>query len=251
MSGIHDELVEHPTEEQVDHLIRSPWADRMVRGLVGWQAPFLDDLAQEARIQMWRDAGLWDPSRGGEIEPFLKQRARWRVVALLKGDKRFVGDDHRQTKATVRGDAARDRLRSAMATFRDEHHREPRAKEMAEVLGITERTVYKQMKNLHTTKREVEVAVRSLDAMIEEYGTEAVFVALDHYDAVVLAYHYGEIHQAVADLDPVSREYVYLRFWCGTTDKEASETLGIPPFGWSTKVRPLLAERLSHLVGAL
>jgi DNA-directed RNA polymerase specialized sigma subunit len=239
---------EHTTEEQVDHLIRSPWADRMVRGVVKWDAPYLDDLAQEARLEMWRSAGRWDGR--GTLEGFLHQNARWRVTSLLRGDHRFTGEEGARAVTQRRGDEARDRLRTAMAEHRTEHGREPKAEEMAKVLGIHAATVRKQIRTLTLTKVDVEVRVSSLDALMDVYGAEALVGIGDTMDAVVLAYHYGEIHKAVADLAPLWREYVYLRFWQGHGDSEATRILGTGVH-WSTSIRPVLAERLSHLVGAL
>lgn len=248
MREIHDELVEQATEEQVDHLIRSPWADRMVKAVVGWQAPYLDDLAQEARLEMWRTAGRWDGR--GVLDGFLKQNARWRVLSLLKGDHRFTGEEPVRAVTQRRGDEARDRLRSAMSVFRAEHGREPKAEEMAEALGIHPATVRKQIRTLTLTKVDVEVRVSSLDALVEAYGTEGIAMAAEVLDGVVLAYHYGEIHEAIADLHPRWREYVYLRFWEGHGDSEIARLLGAR-VGWTDKVRPVLRERLAHLAGAL
>lgn len=236
------------TEEQVEHLIRSPWADRMVRSVVGWQAPYLDDLAQEARLAMWTSAGAFDGR--GEIDGYLKQRARWRVQSLLRGDHRFTGEEAVRATTQRRGDEARDRLRSAMAAHRSEHGREATTAEMAEALGIHPATVRKQMRTLTLTKVDVEVRVASLDALVEAYGTEAVTEVADTIDAVTLAYHYGEIHAALSDLDPRWREYVYLRFWLGHGDSEIQRLMGTDVH-WSHRVRPVLAQRLAHLAGAV
>lgn len=248
MSDINDGLIEHATEDQVDCLIRSPWADRLVLSVVGWQAPYLDDLAQEARLAMWTSAGTYDGR--GSLDGYLKQHARWRVQSLLRGDHRFTGEERDRAVTQRRGDEARDRLRSAVAAHRAEHGREPTTAEMATALGIHPATVRKQMRTLTLTKVDVEVRVASLDALVEAYGSEAVTGVADTLDGVLLAYHYGEIHAALSDLDDRWREYVYLRFWLGHGDSEISRMLGTDVH-WSSRVRPVLAERLAHLAGAV
>ena len=236
--------------EQAECLIAGPWPLGLVRSIIKREAPFLEDLAQEARVEMWRAAGRWDGQ--GSLDGFLKQRARWRVWSLLNGDHRFTGDDGVRVPSVTqrRGDEARDRLRSAMATFRAEHRREPKAEEMAKVLGIHPATVRKQIRTLTLTKVDVELQVSSLDALVEVFGVDEALGVSDKIDSIVLAYHYGEIHKAVADLDPLWREYVYLRFWRGHGDTEVAQILGTRVH-WHNRVRPALAERLSHLAGAL
>lgn len=235
-------------EETCEAIIASPWADRMVLAVVKWQAPFLDDLAQEARLEMWRTASRWNGS--GTLEGYLHQSARWKVLSLLRGDHRFTGEERQHAVTQKRGDETRKRLSTTVRSLRAELGREPKTDEIATAMGIHPVTVRKQMKKLHLTPTEVKAQVTSLDAMIEAYGTEAVFGAADRYEEMVLAYHYGEIHEAVADLDPIYREYVYLRFWCGSSDPEIASTLGTRVH-WSDRVRPRLLERLAHLEGAL
>lgn len=242
--GNRDDLA---LKEACEAIIASPWADRMVLAVVKWQAPFLDDLAQEARLEMWRTASRWDGS--GTLEGYLHQNARWKVLSLLRGDHRFTGEERQHAVTQKRGDETRQRLRTTLASLRAELGREPLTDEVASVMGIHPATVRKQLRKLHLTATEVKAQVSSLDAMIEAYGTEAVFEAVDHYEAVALAYHYGEIHEAVASLNPLYREYVYLRFWCGMGDADAARVLGSRPH-WH-RVRPVLAERLAHLEGAL
>jgi len=60
--------------------------------------------------------------------------------------------------------------------------------------------------------------------------------AEDVLDAVLSAYHHGEIHSAIAELTPAQRKYVYARFWCGMTSREMKEEIfGYDPSGlWNS-----------------
>lgn len=73
-------------------------------------------------------------------------------------------------------------------------------------------------------------------------------------EGVEMAYHHGEIQQAINALDPEHREYVVLRFWGGWTDSEIARHLGVSTSGmhnrWVRRIRPTLVEHLGHLVGA-
>jgi DNA-directed RNA polymerase specialized sigma24 family protein len=231
-------------EQQVEEIIASRWTEGMVRGVIGRHD---EDLAQEARIAMWQAAARWDGR--GTLIGYLHTAARYRVKSLLAGDHKPVGQEPVRAATQRRGDESRARLRAYRATFKAEHGREPSAAEAAKELGIHEATVRKQLRTMHHTPTDVQAKVSSLEALIEAYGTEAVFEAADIYEGIVLAYHYGEIHEAVADLDPVRREYVYLRFWCGVGSKEAEREVG-QVVHFERTVRPVLAERLAHLATA-
>lgn len=235
-------------DEQCEGIIRSPWADRMVRAVVKWDSPDLADLAQEARLEMWRAASRWNGH--GTLVGFLHQAARYRVLSILAGDHLYTGQERARAVTQRRGDEARDRLRSAMTDFKRQHGRDATVAELASILGIHEATVRKQMRSLHVGKTDQEVKVSSVEALVETYGSEAVLGAQEHLEEVALAYHYGEIHEAVADLEPLWREYVYLRFWAGYGDLEVAREVGTRVH-WNDRVRPILAERLAHLVGAV
>lgn len=79
-------------------------------------------------------------------------------------------------------------------------------------------------------------------------------IAVDALDAVELAYHQGQIVEALADLKPQYRSYVVMRFWGGMRDVDIAASLGttnkVVGTWWSRSIRPVLRERLAHLVGA-
>lgn len=76
----------------------------------------------------------------------------------------------------------------------------------------------------------------------------------DAAEAVLDAYHHGEIMQALADLPEAHREYVVLRFWAGMDRNEIGAALRRNPGNlattWRTQIQPKLAARLAHLVAA-
>lgn len=67
-----------------------------------------------------------------------------------------------------------------------------------------------------------------------------------------LAYHHGQIMQAIAELPVVHREYVVLRFWGGFDRTEIGRALHRNPGNlattWRTQIQPRLAAQLAHLV---
>lgn len=94
----------------------------------------------------------------------------------------------------------------------------------------------------------------SLDALIDG-GLGDLLAAAEVLESVTLAYHYGEIQQALDSLEPVQREYVYLRFWMGLSGAEIEAKTGVKPstqlFRFKRNVVPALRARLGHLAGAL
>jgi RNA polymerase sigma factor (sigma-70 family) len=61
------------------------------------------------------------------------------------------------------------------------------------------------------------------------------------------AYHYGEIAQAMAELTPRQREYIYLRYFRGFDTAELTAHFGYPPKTVGQQARRNLAKSLSHL----
>lgn len=75
----------------------------------------------------------------------------------------------------------------------------------------------------------------------------------DLLEGVEMAYHRGELADALSSLTPRDREYVAARFWRGMSDPEIAKELGVSRTAlqsrWSRTIRPTLAERLAHLEG--
>ncbi len=93
----------------------------------------------------------------------------------------------------------------------------------------------------------------SLDALVDA-GLDQMLSAADMLDEVTMAYHYGQIHRAIAALDEPQREYVYLRFWLGLSGTEIEAKTGVKEstqrLRFKRTVAPVLREHLSHLVDA-
>lgn len=111
--------------------------------------------------------------------------------------------------------------------------------------------------------REVE-AVVSLDALVEEGGVEVLLGVAAAVEGVEMAYHAGEIAEALQSLSPAQQRYVRARFWYGLDPSSREPGMRamvdlVPEarkrFLWtgSSKqvgARDRLASRLAHLVEA-
>jgi RNA polymerase sigma factor (sigma-70 family) len=90
----------------------------------------------------------------------------------------------------------------------------------------------------------------SLDAILD---VGLIMMAEEILDRVVLAYHHGEILQAICDLEPRQRAYVILRFWGGLPDSKIAAEVGRSKAtlqrDWSL-ARRQLRTKLAHLAGA-
>lgn len=71
--------------------------------------------------------------------------------------------------------------------------------------------------------------------------------------AIELAYHHGELYEALNALTPRQREYVYLRFWLRATGVEMRAHFGYDPGAlWTSSrngARGKLQTALAHLAG--
>lgn len=89
----------------------------------------------------------------------------------------------------------------------------------------------------------------------EAFSLGVLEVVNDVLSGVEMAYHHGEIVQAINALPEREREYVVLRFWGGYTLPEIADVLSISKQHiertWRERTRPVLRSHLEHLVGAL
>lgn len=89
----------------------------------------------------------------------------------------------------------------------------------------------------------------SLDWFMEE-GITGLLEAVDLLDGVELAYHHGQIAEAINSLPDLQRRYVVLRFWGGLTGAEINARLD-PPASleaqWRNSMRAKLRDHLLHL----
>lgn len=108
-----------------------------------------------------------------------------------------------------------------------------------------------------------EARTTSLDAALD-VGSDFLdaLLGVDVLDGVESAYHHGEIAQAIAELSPMQREYVYARFYLGIDPSSQTPVMQAlrdefpvvrKRYLWtgSSKMRGArdrLAERLAHLV---
>lgn len=87
---------------------------------------------------------------------------------------------------------------------------------------------------------------------LDELSVQAVLEAADLLHRVELAYHYGEIHQAIAALSDDQRRYVVMRFWYRMSEPEMRPYLSCDP-GWCWRgrdgARAVLRRSLGHLAG--
>lgn len=82
-------------------------------------------------------------------------------------------------------------------------------------------------------------------------GLGTLLSAPDLLDGAALAYHRGELREALSALSEADRDYVVRKFWGGSTDREIEEDRGERRGAsyqrWNRRIRPMLAERLEHL----
>lgn len=87
----------------------------------------------------------------------------------------------------------------------------------------------------------------------ESLELQDLLAAPDLLESIEMAYHTGEIAEAIDSLSPAQRKYVYARFWLGLSGKEMQD-LGVfgydPSALWTRKsngARDKLGKELAHL----
>lgn len=89
---------------------------------------------------------------------------------------------------------------------------------------------------------------------LDDLSVQSIIAAAGLLEHVELAYHYGEIHQAIAELTEDERRYVVMRFWHGMNEPEMQPYFAVN-VGWVWRghhgARAKLRARLEHLVGVV
>ena len=245
---LDNELLDlHPIHPEAEELIRSNWADRVAYGIAGdnpeWHN-YVADLAQEARLVMWHAAEKFDPAATPDIVSFCKQRGRWMILSVVSGHRNFTGGDHTRGVPQKRGDEARARLLSVQAELKQAYGREPTLTELSHALELNKSTVHYQLKTIANLPGVANPSVVSLEGLLTAAANENALGSSE--TDLSLVYHYGEIHEALRDLPPLWREYIWLRFWEGWSEAELHQ-LGNHTH-WE-QIQSVLAEKLGHLIG--
>lgn len=85
------------------------WLYRTAYDLLPDDSPYVDDLAQEGGIAMWRALGTYDPAKGG-LAGWLTTAARQRMRALAWGHDRWIGHEAQRGKQTVESTVSLDAI---------------------------------------------------------------------------------------------------------------------------------------------
>jgi DNA-directed RNA polymerase specialized sigma24 family protein len=226
------------------------WRDTL-RGMAWSMTPnpyaSVDDLIQEGYIAMWRAAD----ADAENLAAYLTTAARHRMLSVKDGRPQLGSSGPAPSSVKPRGEQTRQRIRDFQRTYRSEHGDDPSQAQIARELGLDPSTVSEQVRRMRTF---TVVAVPSdaplsLDGLLDAGSHEPVDPRVaDLLDSVTLAYHHGEIREAIAALPESYRDYVVDLFWHGLTERESNRkrATGVR---WE-RVRLRLVESLAHLSGA-
>jgi DNA-directed RNA polymerase specialized sigma24 family protein len=208
-----------------------------------------DDLVQEGRIAMWQAIGDFDPDRGA-LPAWLTMKANGHMLQCITRGH-WTGKEKKQVGATSAGIEKRRRIDQFQARFKLETGVYPTQQQIAESLGMTLSSVSRYLSNPAveaTGSKEY-----SLDELLDgDHGFENLLSAADLVDAIMLAYHRGDIMRALDSLSPAQKRYVVLRFWCGYQGAELKTVFGYDPSAlWNSKkngAKEKLRSELVHLI---
>jgi len=208
-----------------------------------------DDLAQEAYVAMWRAVD----AEADNHAAYLVTAAKRRMASIVAGRTQLGTQGRAPSSFKPRGEETRHRIREFIRGFHAEHPgKEPSKAAIGRALGLDRSTISEQMSRMDVRDHDETLPdqpATSLDALLDAYGWDAAVHADGTLDGVLLAYHDGEIAQALAALPKAWRDYVIDRFWHGMSERETQALRG-QAVKWY-RVRPVLAEKLAHLETAV
>lgn len=216
------------------------WLHTVARSMT--TGPMHDDLVQEGYISMWRALGSYDPTKGA-LDFWLKRSAFDRMRIVISGGTMTTSLERKSSTGFTqpRGDETRRRIAEYVS-------KNPGAtgSQIASELGISPATVsYQRAKaGAVATSQALSGGTVSLDSMADAgWDLEGP----DHLDGIAVAYHAGEICEALEVLTPAQRKYVVARFWGGMTPTELRALFGYDPSSLWRDAKPRLQTQLAYL----
>lgn len=217
------------------------WLYRVANEMLPPTSADLDDLVQEGAIQMWRALGTFDPSKGS-LPAWLTRSARHRMLDVRRGKTLTGAERDRVEHGTASGAESRRRIREHLAA-----HPDATGTQIAAATGLSQATVSFHRKRLAMDAEPP--AVISLDAY-RDAGGDIASEGDGVSEAVIAAYHDGQIAQALDALTDAQRRYVVLRFWHGLGTSALTREFGYDPRGVWKGAQARLRAALAGLAAA-
>lgn len=242
----------------IDPLVESGDVNALIADYEGWlhQRAWLlsganahDDLVQEGRIAMWQALDTFKED-SGQLPHWLTFKANGHMLDCVRRGH-WTGHERKETGATAAGIAKRRQIDAFRGRFKVETGVYPTQQQIAESLGMSLASVNRYLNNPATEATGGNEF--SLEMLLDsDEGFHSLLSAADLVDSIMLAYHRGQIVQALDKLSPAQKRYVVLRFWCGFVGNELTAVFGYEPGSlWTSKkngAREKLREELAHLV---
>lgn len=208
-----------------------------------------DDLVQEGRIAMWQALGSFDPDKGA-LPDWLTRHANFHMLQCRQRGH-WTGKEKKSVGATRSGIEKRREIDRFQTRFKLETGFWPTQQQVAQSLGMTLSSVSRFLSN-PAQEATGGSSDYSLDELLDsDEGFESLLAAADLVDQIILAYHRGQIVQALNQLTPAQKKYVVLRFWCGYVTSDLTAVFGYDPSAlWNAKTggaKVRLRQELAHL----
>jgi RNA polymerase sigma factor (sigma-70 family) len=218
----------------------TPWLHRVANGMT--QGHIHDDLVQEGYIAMWRALGTYVAEKGS-IDWWLKNAAINRMKSVISGGTMTTTTERKDSTGftTGKGDATRQKIESYISA-----HPKAKGAEIAAACGISESSLSYQRKKMGVvaTSQALSGVSVSVDAMTDAgWDLEGP----THLEGVDVAYHAGEICQALDVLTDAQKKYVVARFWGSKSPAELKALFGYDPSSLWRDAKPRLVARLEYL----
>lgn len=202
--------------------------------------PDAEDLAQEGVIRAWK---LWmdntadEPYGPGYI---LYWSMIW--VSRYVGDKsspftgsasQHGGGTAQETHTTERGDAIRDKIKSAQREFYDIHRKMPSHVEIGKMTGLEARRVSKYVNrpnfNLPPEVDRVRHVTLDKNEEVGEWASADLVKATsqESFEDTVVASM--SIRAALPELKPREREVIFLHYWKDLPQATVAKTMEVSP----------------------
>lgn len=229
------EYAARPTRENRDRVVEAHlYIARIIAQKFSGRGADYDDLYQVAALALVKAVERYDPARGVKLQSF----ATPNMVGEVKN---YFRDRTRALRLPRRGmQLARD-IERAREQLVQQHHREPRADELAGALNVSEDAVLEAL--------EIgAVATVSLDAGREDGESPSLDAFLGIEDRGFSEFEKNDaVRRAMDALEPRRREIIRLRFFENRSQREVAQALGVSQMTVSREER----RALEQMKGAL
>ncbi len=193
-----------------------------------------DDLKQVASLSLLRGIERFDPDKGFQFTTFITSTITGEIKNYFRDKSRLIKLPRKLFEISVK-------VRAFIAEWNGKYGENPKVKEIAEGLGVSEEWVLRALEISGTTSLDASVkedAENSLYSLLPDKASEEAIERMEMKDA---------IQSVMKELSEVERKFIEYRFAKNFSQSETAKQLGVSQMSVSRLEKKLLSKLRAKL----